>query len=51
VIRRRVAEYVENTAPLVEWYRKGPTFRAIDGNRPLMDVAGAFDAAVLECLR
>ena len=51
VIRRRVAEYVENTAPLVEWYRKGPTFRAIDGNRPLMEVAAAFDAAVLECLR
>lgn len=50
VIRRRVAAYVENTAPLVEWYRKGPTFRAIDGNRPLADVARAFDAAVLECL-
>ena len=25
-------------------------FRAIDGNRPLMEVAAAFDAAVLECL-
>jgi adenylate kinase len=50
VIKRRVAAYVENTAPLVEWYRKGPTFRAIDGNRPLPEVAGAFDAAVLDCL-
>jgi adenylate kinase len=51
VIRRRVAAYVENTAPLVEWYRKGPLFRAIDGNRPLPEVAAAFDAAVLECLQ
>lgn len=50
VIRRRVAEYVNNTAPLVEWYRKGPTFRAIDGNQSLADVALAFDAAVLDCL-
>jgi adenylate kinase len=50
VIRRRVAEYVSNTAPLVEWYRKGPTFRAIDGNQSLADVALAFDAAVLDCL-
>ena len=50
VIKRRVAAYVENTAPLVEWYRKWATFRAIDGNRPLPEVAGAFDAAVLECL-
>ena len=51
VIRRRVAAYVANTAPLVEWYRKGPTFRAIDGNKPLADVAKAFDAAVADCLR
>ncbi|MEN3339011.1 MAG: adenylate kinase [Acidobacteriota bacterium] len=50
VIKRRVAAYVENTAPLVEWYRKGPAFRAIDGNRPLPEVAAAFDAAVLDCL-
>jgi adenylate kinase len=48
VVRRRVAAYVENTAPLVEWYRKAPTFRAIDGNQPLADVARAFDAAVLD---
>ncbi len=50
VIRRRVAAYVENTAPLVEWYGKGSAFRAIDGNQPLADVARAFDAAVLDCL-
>jgi adenylate kinase len=50
VIRRRVEAYVENTAPLVDWYRKGPTFRAIDGNRRLQDVVRAFEAAVRECL-
>jgi adenylate kinase len=50
IIRRRVAAYVTNTAPLVEWYRKAPTFRAIDGNQPLADVARAFDAAVFDCL-
>ena len=51
VVTRRVAAYVENTAPLVEWYRGGPAFRAIDGNQPLMDVARAFDAAVLDCVK
>lgn len=47
VVRRRVAEYVENTAPLVEWYRQRGTFRAIDGDGPLAEVARAFEAAVL----
>lgn len=51
VVRRRVAAYVENTAPLVEWYGKGPTFRALDGNQPLADVARAFDAAVLASVK
>jgi adenylate kinase len=51
VVRRRVSAYVENTAPLVDWYRERPTFRAIDGNQPLADVARAFDAAVLDCVR
>ena len=51
VVRRRVVAYVENTAPLVEWYRDGPTFRAIDGNQPLTDVARAFDAAVFDCMK
>lgn len=46
VITRRVAAYVDNTAPLVEWYRQRPTFHAIDGDRPLAEVARAFAAAV-----
>ena len=44
VVKCRVAAYVENTAPLVEWYREGPLFRTVDGNQPLTDVARAFDA-------
>ena len=51
VVRRRVAAYVEHTAPLIEWYRRGPAFRAVDGNQPLPDVARAFDAAVFECVK
>lgn len=50
VVRARLAAYVENTQPLVDWYRKGPNFRAIDGDQPLADVARAFDAAVRECI-
>jgi adenylate kinase len=50
VVRRRVAAYVENTAPLIEWYRDGPMFRTVAGNHSLADVAAAFDAAVLECV-
>jgi adenylate kinase len=50
VVRQRLAAYVENTQPLVDWYRTRPMFRAIDGDRPLGDVARAFDAAVLDCL-
>jgi adenylate kinase len=51
VIRRRLAAYVENTQPLVDWYCKRPRFRTIDANQPLIEVARAFDAAVLECFR
>ncbi len=47
VVRRRVAAYAEHTAPLIEWYRGRPTFRVVDGDRPLAEVARDFDAAVL----
>lgn len=46
VVTRRIEAYAANTAPLVEWYRQRPTFRTIDGDRPLAEVARAFDAAV-----
>ena len=50
VIRQRLTAYVENTQPLVDWYSKGPAFRAVDANQPLEAVARAFDSAVLECI-
>jgi adenylate kinase len=48
VIRQRLTAYVENTQPLVDWYSRRPTFRAIDANQPLDAVAHAFDRAVLD---
>jgi adenylate kinase len=50
VIRRRLAAYMENTQPLVDWYCTRSSFRKIDANQPLNEVARAVDAAVLECL-
>jgi adenylate kinase len=50
VIRQRLAAYVENTQPLVDWYSRRPAFRAVDANQPLDAVARAFDRAVLECV-
>jgi adenylate kinase len=46
VVRARLAAYVENTQPLVDWYRTHAIFRAIDADRALADVARAFDEAV-----
>lgn len=34
VIRERLTVYARETRPLVEYYRRRPTFRVIDGNRP-----------------
>jgi len=50
VVRLRIAAYVENTQPLVDWYSQRPAFRTVNANQPLIDVARAFDAAVRECL-
>ena len=50
VVRQRLAAYVENTQPLVDWYRQGSRFRAIDADQPLADVARAFDVAVRDCM-
>jgi len=50
VVRARLASYVENTQPLVDWYAKSPYFRRIDADQSLADVARAFDEAVEDCL-
>jgi adenylate kinase len=46
VVRKRLQVYEQDTKPLVAYYRRRPTFRAIDGNRPPDEVAAALEAAV-----
>jgi adenylate kinase len=50
VVRERLAAYAEKTQPLVDWYRASATFRTINGDQPLAEVARAFDKAVFECV-
>lgn len=46
VIRERFAVYARDTRPLVDYYRTRPTFRAIDGRRPVADVTKDLEAAI-----
>lgn len=46
VVRERLKVYHRNTAPLVEYYRERPTFRAVDGAQPADAVAEALVDAV-----
>lgn len=51
VVRERLKVYHKNTAPLVEYYRERPTFRAVDGAQSPEMVATALNAAVDEAKR
>ena len=48
-MRRRLAEYDERTAPLIEYYRERARFHRIDGYRPVdavfQDLRGIVEAA------
>ena len=46
VVRERLAVYRENTAPLIEYYRSRPTFRAVDGGQAEEAVAAEAAEAV-----
>ena len=46
VVIERLKVYHQNTAPLVQYYRGRPTFRAIDGAQPADAVAAALADAV-----
>jgi adenylate kinase len=46
VVRERLKVYHRSTAPLVEYYRERPTFRAIDGAQPPHVVAASLMDAV-----
>ena len=45
VVRERLAVYRQQTAPLVDYYRKRPTFRSVDGSRTEDEVAAAVSEA------
>ena len=46
VIKERLAVYEEETAPVLEYYRRRHVVTVLDGNRPLDEVSEAIDAAV-----
>jgi adenylate kinase len=46
VVRERLRVYEKNTAPLVNYYRDRPTFKAVDGALPPDQVAAALVRAV-----
>ena len=46
VVRERLRVYHEQTSPLVEFYRRRPTFHRVDGDQPLDAVARAVGDAL-----
>jgi adenylate kinase len=48
VVRQRLKVYQRQTAPLVEYYRRRPTFRSIDGVQTADRVAAAIGSAIDE---
>lgn len=48
VVRERLDVYRRQTKPIVDFYARRPTFRAIDGNQPPDVVTAAMEAAIRE---
>jgi adenylate kinase len=46
VVRERLRVYARSTQPIVEYYRRRPTFRCVDGDQTLDSVAADIAAAV-----
>lgn len=46
VVRERLRVYADATRPLVDFYSRRPSFRAVDGNRSPAEVGSALSAAV-----
>jgi adenylate kinase len=46
VVRERLRVYARSTHPIVEYYRRRPTFRCVDGDQTLDSVAADIAAAV-----
>ena len=50
VVRERLRVYARDTQPLVEFYRRRPTFRSVDGDQTQRAVAADIAAAVASVL-
>jgi adenylate kinase len=46
VIRERLRVYARDTRSIVEFYRRRPTFRTVDGDQPQDQVAADIAAAI-----
>ena len=50
MVRERLRVYERDTLPLVEFYRRRPTYRAVDGDQPADGVARDIAAAIASVL-
>ena len=50
VVQERLRVYAEQTQPIVEFYRRRPTFRSVDGDQPQESVAADISSAVAAVL-
>ena len=50
VVRERLRVYDRESQPIVEFYRRRPTFRSVDGDQPLESVAADISSAVASVL-
>jgi adenylate kinase len=46
VVQERLRVYARESQPIVEFYRRRPTFRSVDGDQALESVAADISAAV-----
>lgn len=46
IVRERLRVYARESQPIVEFYRRRPTFRSVDGDQPQESVAADISAAV-----
>lgn len=51
IVRERLGVYARESQPLVEYYRRRPSFRTVDGDQPLEAVAADISAAVASVVR
>jgi adenylate kinase len=50
VVQERLRVYEEQSQPIVEYYRRRPTFRSVDGDQPQESVAADVSSAVASVL-